>query len=208
MYAEPYFVDNLPELAMMVEIADYYCALPMLSKSLPIALCERYLKIHKSTKEYLQIACKLRQEDLFKECVTILAGNWGSEAMNLIDELDWNLRTIVMAARGRIALKMTEAVQSLTNTGYDENLTIFLADTARGQCMAEYYRDVIHKLNMNDINDRINCHTRSKVTNMLMPLMENNLRFTRVDGENRFERYFLCATVSPRELPWTYERDW
>jgi hypothetical protein len=71
---------NPEQLVLMTSLADYYRALPALSRSLYRALTEiNTFEVWNCQPEVLSkmlnAAIKLRHRDLFQECIILLAGN-------------------------------------------------------------------------------------------------------------------------------------
>jgi hypothetical protein len=64
-YGEPYELKSLNELKSMTQLADYYCALPTLSRSINLPLFRGDINIKELSFELIEIAAKLRHPELF-----------------------------------------------------------------------------------------------------------------------------------------------
>jgi hypothetical protein len=70
MYLKPYRVQGYKELKTLTELADYYCALPVLSRTLDAAFLRSFVfveEIKHSSCKMLILAAKLRNSVLFRE---------------------------------------------------------------------------------------------------------------------------------------------
>ncbi|KAF7917924.1 uncharacterized protein EAE98_009952 [Botrytis deweyae] len=79
-YGKLWVIKNTEALQLVTELADYYCALPAVSKSMHGAFsispefCKGIFFSNKST--LLDLALKLRSPELFRECMICLVGRW------------------------------------------------------------------------------------------------------------------------------------
>jgi hypothetical protein len=203
MYTEPYSLDSINELRLIIQLADYYCALPILSRSLrdPLSCVGKIM-----TADDIQAAQQVRQPEWFRECVVVLAGDWGSDCMKDIRKLQPDLQDVVMNAKGRIALKTAKVSEILLQiSGQNVMVKSFLAEQAylRGnETMPMHFRSIldaaksIKGVDYNSIGEYIEA--------CLEPLMFNNFYFSSKDsksGEGVWEDYFLCAEIEDKGLP-------
>ncbi|QSZ36367.1 hypothetical protein DSL72_006243 [Monilinia vaccinii-corymbosi] len=85
-YGKVWTIKDDANLEAITELADYYCALPMLSKSLPGALSTSIqyagsLLLNstmgmRNQNKRLELAVKLRSPELFRDCMIYLVGYW------------------------------------------------------------------------------------------------------------------------------------
>ncbi|TGO39697.1 hypothetical protein BHYA_0049g00330 [Botrytis hyacinthi] len=79
-YGKLWVIKNTEALQLVTELADYYCALPAVSKSMHGAFsispefCKGIFFSNKLT--LLNLAFKLRSPELFRECMICLVGRW------------------------------------------------------------------------------------------------------------------------------------
>ncbi|TGO52161.1 hypothetical protein BOTNAR_0332g00010 [Botryotinia narcissicola] len=79
-YGKLWVIKNTEALQLVTELADYYCALPAVSKSMHGAFsispefCKGIFFSNKLT--LLNLAFKLRSPELFRECMISLVGRW------------------------------------------------------------------------------------------------------------------------------------
>lgn len=91
MYSRPYTIKSVEELSTLTQIADFYCALPIVSVTLTDALLDSPIFLKREngnstacTKDQLAedcdsmifIAQKLRSSVLFHECLIHIVANW------------------------------------------------------------------------------------------------------------------------------------
>ncbi|KAF7958335.1 hypothetical protein EAE96_001886 [Botrytis aclada] len=84
LYGKSWVITDIEALKLVTELADYYCALPAVSKSMHGALlmspifCKRIFFSEPSA--LLDLAVKLRSPELFWECMICLVGKWQDSA--------------------------------------------------------------------------------------------------------------------------------
>ncbi|KAF7903496.1 uncharacterized protein EAF01_006545 [Botrytis porri] len=91
MYSTPYTIKDFEELSTLTRIADFYCALPIVSATLTGALIDSPIFLKREvedpsacTKDQLAedydsmifLAQKLRNPILFRECLVHIVANW------------------------------------------------------------------------------------------------------------------------------------
>jgi len=151
-YGESYPLNGVPELKRMTRIADYYCALPVLSRSISLPLSRGDFSIEckssLSSIELIEIATKLHHRDLFRECVIWLAGSW-SRCDPDLSKLNRKVQRIIRNARNGIyalvakvhrEVRLLEEILffSLLNQKKLNCLTAFRYDQrGRGSCLSD-----------------------------------------------------------------------
>lgn len=78
MYLKPYLIEDYHTLKMVTNLAEYYCALPILSRTLDAVFLRSpglVDEINDNTCKIFQLATKLRNELLFRESLIWLVGD-------------------------------------------------------------------------------------------------------------------------------------
>ena len=65
----------------MTKLADYYFALPALSKSLMRPLMAANINIASEAFDLIKATAKLRHSPLYKDCIIYLAGRWAKDCV-------------------------------------------------------------------------------------------------------------------------------
>ena len=102
-YAQIYEIVDYDELYTLVELARYYCALPILSRSLSSAIFECHsfsASIPLKAEEILPLAAELHHAVLFRECVVHIVGRWPDMKLNKIKDARL-LKLIQMIRNGK-----------------------------------------------------------------------------------------------------------
>jgi hypothetical protein len=217
---------DVEELIAMTKLADYYCALPALSRSLYRALYAMDLDVAGCKEELLPkvlaASCKLRYPDLFKECIILAAGKWSNNygRETPLSGHSRKIRKLIEATRHRIGFEVAKAnEQMLRIFSQSAQLGDYLmkVDFKADMPLPEYYRDVYsgnipdedfdHEYEDDECKEDIIMIERA-----LGPVLENNLKFSGRDllpGKAPFEKHFLFATISDDDLPWDdSQTDW
>lgn len=211
MYAEPYKLKDHRELQAMVVLADYYCALPILSKSLRGPLSYKNIEVNRLD---IDIAYKLRNAELFRECVVHLAGDWGKHASEILEKIEPELKYVVMKARGGIALKIAKSMDVILKQSAEENFVKIFIDShgyLETETLPTYFRRLLDALE--NYQGSMNPWTIGQLRDCLQPLLANKLLFfggtSNIAGAGVWKDNFLCAEVDDDELPWDLEqKDW
>jgi hypothetical protein len=215
---------DVEELILMTDLADYYRALPALSKSLYRALYEN-TEFGVAEREpelilkLLDASYKLRFRALFRECVVLLAGKWNNEQADL-SGCDRNIQKLIIAARHGISNKIVKAYEEILrfSSEYPELGEEIRRVTFRTDMdLPEYYRDVycgniLEEDYDSEYEDGQYKEDITMIESALKPVLENRLKFSGRDllaGERPFEKHFLCATIDDDDLPWDRtQTDW
>lgn len=225
IYTKPYILDDINDLIVTTELADYYCALRILSYSLDVAIPKSPAFIEETLRNpYLVIAIakKLRHADLFKECFTLAAGSWLTMRGTALDD-DMkrehpDIHLLILQGYGSIATILAETHQALLRSAAtDFNTT--LAKTVRAaqeqalslghlfvqsQCSLPVYYRILWRSQPKGASSLIKA--------ILDQLLKNNLRLDRSGlgaGEGRYQHHFLCASMEDTNLPWNRDQsDW
>jgi hypothetical protein len=113
-YVLPYRIENAKVLTSLAEIADYYRAFPIVSRTLSYALHDSQAFIHSikcDPRTVFEAAAKLRHKVLFKDALVWVVGNWRYPAFKELS--DRKLRQVARCAYGEIATKVASSGSSI-----------------------------------------------------------------------------------------------
>jgi hypothetical protein len=210
-YGLPYQIRDNGEFSIMVEMADYYCALPSFSRSLNNALYESpyfVSTIYEYSVTLLPIAAKLRHRILYKECMIYLSG----KEAHFGQIQDVHLKQLVRASYNKICAKVVKFQTKLMEyTGYYGSAANDHISELAEECWDNPLDSVLPKLYRKFLDRDYGLAGRG-LRVALDDLLENKLTFDRsavAGGDYPFNEYFLCATVEDEDLPWDpTETDW
>jgi len=199
----------------MATLADYYRALPALSRSLYRAFAQKIFDVWDCEPEHLSkvlnAAIKLRHPDLFRECIVSLAGKWGTEPG--LSRYDQKISKLITPARNGIGYKIAQAedqIKRLTAQYIPLEPEINKVKLMKYLSLPEYYRNL--KDGQGEYDTCNYGNQKYEVEKALYTLLENNLKFggsKALSGTEPFENHFLCATISDDDLPWDCtQTDW
>lgn len=218
MYNRPYEITSIQDLKNLVRLADFYCALPVLSASLTACLLlnpsfgnalsdPRWFQ----SSEVLLIAKQLRNKFLFRECFIHAVGTFDPGREDPYLSEDAQILNLVQRHHIILCGKVMETQRSL--------------------CHALFFRDVpdlksrmildldISILKSRPFYDSIQSELRDvrneeldDLKEQLHSLLRNNLvLFPTVVSESSYSlhSYFTCAQLDDGDLPWDPEEiDW
>lgn len=118
IYNARFVLGRANELIHMAKLADYYCALPALSRSLNEALLLNPVRIDLDKEYLIEVAIKLQHAELFRECVIYLAGSIIEPKLSKSGK---QVQKVVINARNRIAAKIAEVHLGKCNTGFPKD---------------------------------------------------------------------------------------
>ncbi|KAH8680076.1 hypothetical protein BGZ60DRAFT_428359 [Tricladium varicosporioides] len=227
----PFDVTNVAQLVLLTGLADYYCALPRLSDALyrtclrnPHTIAEI---IRLNSCVTLEIAAKLRNEVLFKECAAHAINPWGNPAFRHHAFEDHRLKEILQITYGNLCEKVVNIQQQILlvqanlepkdlrqhfHRASDNVLpgclqsVGLLPSTQKKINLPAYFRGLS--------NSRIGLPPGFK--DVIAPILSNNLVLagsgTRTDAagsDGFYYTYFLCTKVPDESLPWDLnDMDW
>lgn len=234
MYMLPYEIRNDVQLMPVVAMADYYCALPILSKSLNSALID--MKNHGMHAYYwsmypemaalklFPIAAKLRNPLLFRECLVWLCSSWDNPAYRSLENP--KLRKVAHQVYAEIGLEFGNLLRFVmlwdterTGNGGDYEVTLqslLRSDAVREQEDAHNGR-VLWPYVLRQIKPLISHdqYADQELLSGIDRVLKNNLNLSWEDyrsGEKDSvgsEGRFYCAQIKDEDLPWDLtEVDW
>jgi hypothetical protein len=203
----------------MTEIADYYCALPILSASLDRALVKsqfsREIRCH--SVSLFPVAVKLRNTLLFRECLIWIVGPWRNPKFKQL--LDPKLRQIARCVHGEISTQVLSVYADITRSlcvkdaSEDKGLEterskavsiIFKHDSEDGDPTFEPLPRYMRRIR----DAGMNILSRENLDNLLRNRLVLNHCAYRA-GDFLCYDHFLCATIADEDLPWDLtETDW
>lgn len=215
MYHQPYKLCTYNDLEDLFRIADFYCALPILSNSLTAVLLRSDIFTHRDTPSALFIsrvfdavvmAKRLRQPVFFKDCLIHIVGQWNSNDTRVKDP---EILNIVLNAYGRLCIKMMEMQHNLfLYTVTDEEIFAqeanddSLDDFPHGVRDPEFCRYVLKALRRRGRSENPEFDTLSK---SITDLLKNNLALDQRDPSDIHAHgitYYVSADIQENELPW------
>lgn len=237
MYHRPYVLEGFQMLETLVDLADFYCALPIVSATITTPLLGS--PIFSAHNEYqdnvweiqapvmLVMAKKLRHPVLFREAFVHVVSNWQgnvlgeyyvfnkeSDARSPFPD-DKDLLRLVYQGYSQVCSKLLKVNQ--------QALRVL---TVKDRCFEKVVRDMGEEIN-SDTNPTTEASyfrrlmdylkaaegdaADSHLMKTLEDLLQNNLVLDRSGfgaGQGPFEG-FLCAEISDEEMPWDpSEIDW
>ncbi|CZR55435.1 uncharacterized protein PAC_05323 [Phialocephala subalpina] len=211
IYTRPYVIYSFKCLQTLVELADYYRALPIVSRTLDSVLLngdKRNICVREDCYDILALAAKLRNKLLFREALIHIVGST-DEADSYEGSLeDPRLSKICRNARYEILALVGQAYQEILNLRDDtmakevSRIAKDARDTsAGGDIYIPLYFKKLHYKGLINVAD----------------LMKNNLVLRRNEydiehDDNIHDDYpdsFFCGKIDDEDLPWdTTEQEW
>jgi hypothetical protein len=210
IYNECYELEDTDQLCLMTKLADYYFALPVLSKSLNGPLMASKIDIASNTLRLIKVATKLRHAPLYKDCVIYLAGRWNEETTcKDVHQLDGHSSAVVLKSRNKILQAIAHAQQIIIH--YEHSFPSIKKITQNllvhpGRLLPGYF----HQLSDASFDPSQAGTDLQRFQESVAPLVNDNLFFKKryVPGDDLYERYFLCTNVDHGDLPWKWEESY
>jgi hypothetical protein len=211
----------MEELEIVIEMADYYRALPVISHAFSAALHRSKIfarRIMDSDKrDLLSFAKKIRSADLFRDCMILICGDMGDSKQGKLAHFEPNLgdaalNSLAIKLRNQIVDKIIETNRLLFDAQwswlppaeFEERRTDQAKLLSQINWSPYYYREM-----MVDRWLKKPGLQHPDITSVL-ELLENNITFNRVAYVNhrfRWEpdaflsQHFLCANIQDSDLP-------
>jgi hypothetical protein len=222
----PYTFESPEDLLAVTELADYYRALPIFSRTLDGAMINSksfIVDIPGEAGFLLEAATKLRNPLLFRECLVWVVSPW-LDREDLSEEItDPELEKIVFNVYNQIRTKVAEAqeaIQELVGAslataaahqrgpqqieklrGWIEEATLTSYSRVTGRILLPHYFHMLYKKGLG-----------SDIANgALSAVFANNLVFSsQLEAGNGFyKEQFFCAEIADEDLPWDIdEQEW
>lgn len=223
VYTEPYQIEDAIQLLLLTELADYYCALRILSRTLDGAMINSpnfCSSIRAKALDLFVAAGKLRNALLFRECLIWVVGPNQNPVYLELKAGDRNIRQVAKHAHGDISIKLAKVQQRLwryagidfrdnwrdnwenhlfSNLGYCGEVD----EDPENRFPVEFPWLLRYIISANpEILDEGSCEglLRSSI------VLEKGVYEA---GKENCEDNFLCAEVTDEDLPWDVnETDW
>lgn len=223
MCGRPYLLEEVEDLLRLTDIADYYCALPVVSRTIEAAVYqsrEFQWKFRSRPCELMPAAYRLRNATLFRECLVFILSQWSDIDVRLESQ---QLRNIVQRSQEEISLRMEKLneeilsnLQVLSKTDPEAHRAMwdYIRDAAttaktifppRGLLSLPTYYRKLYDCQLDGANEVFSSFK-------LQDLLSNTSIFNQqlVTGTDQgAEDSFYCAMISTEDLPWDLtEEDW
>ncbi|TGO37559.1 hypothetical protein BHYA_0094g00220 [Botrytis hyacinthi] len=229
MYSRPYRIKNVEELSTLTRIADFYCALPIVSVTLTNALLDSPIFLKREvedstacTKDQLAqdcdsmifIAQKLRSSILFRECLIHIVANWKDKDTSKFHRTrnDETIRGLIEAEFS----KLDEMIDHLQHILYIEAVmakySLDIPELTKALAAAEEdYVSFQHEPKIavafwKDLSAKV-AHVGGDadfLKSEMDPLLVNNLVLDGTNdgpGEGCYKHCFLCAEIADKQMP-------
>ncbi|QSZ36366.1 hypothetical protein DSL72_006242 [Monilinia vaccinii-corymbosi] len=198
LYRIPYklYADRL---ILVAEMAEYYCCLPAVSRNLYCCFSmsdNNYVKRH--AVPLLDVAYKLRQPLLFKDCMIHVAGSMPGGSRPPPRLSNPKIREVMMKARGEIYRRIAECQQEIFNniSPDEENIKLLGSCWSSGSQIAigplslpQYYRLLYSRSNDFALH----------LKRLLQCELQLPSSYAYISG--LFNDHFYCARLSDEQLP-------
>jgi len=216
IYGESYRLEDTDQLRLMTKLADYYFALPALSKSLMRPLMASNINIASEAFYLIEVATKLRHSPLYRDCIIYLAGRWTEKDCSTGDEIhqlgDPGYE-VALRKRNEIYRSIADAQQLIFHIEQKSPCIQTIKGTLKlqdGFFLPGYYHrlsDASYDAHRPGTNRE---HYRLCLHSAISPLVKDHLFFKQHygPGDDLYENYFLCAYVDHDDLPWKWEESY
>jgi len=213
-YSRPYKVVDYNQLAIMTDLAGYYCALPVLSVSLSGAFSSVFIKeIPGKSVDLLPLAAQLHHAVLFRECMIQVVGCCTTCRFGAIE--DDKLRKLAEAISNTLSTKIAGAhlgilIQVGRSQGHKiANMQSCISFNTK---VIEIAREVFGLLRSDgtlpEYFRKISVSMGVGSFPLITSLLRNELTLDPEAGLNsagvvgKYVDYLLCTTVDDEDLPW------
>lgn len=210
------------EFGDVVRLADFYCSLPAVSRSVDSVLLhspELIQQIPDSCVTTLEMAHKLRHPLLFQEALVHVVSKWEEGFTHL--ELSPELTHVITVVYNRLQEKSHrvtyDILHATTNNEWVRKVFESAVKTLESDATTGTARFFRQMYNFWPQNLQSRSLRSLKALETMGELLSNNLSLARLAsspvpiqaGGPGYERRFLCASIEYRELPWDKEAvDW
>ncbi|EKD18496.1 hypothetical protein MBM_03489 [Drepanopeziza brunnea f. sp. 'multigermtubi' MB_m1] len=214
IYNKPYSLEGPADLEDLVKMADYYCALPAVSRTLDAAMLRSQMLAYDLIElpcTYLALATTVRSALLFRESLIYAVGPYSSPGYHLIE--CHKLRKIARHAWAEVGAKVAEfTVRMLSqiysdrrmgSTTTSESLLMELEAASSTLASRVNLPMLIRQLGepKNGLHDQMR--------EAFYSLLDDKRVLTLTEPVESLCDYFLCAEIADEDLPWDInELDW
>ncbi|KUJ24422.1 uncharacterized protein LY89DRAFT_634525 [Mollisia scopiformis] len=206
MYGRPYLLEEVEDLLRLTDIADYYCALLVVSRTVEAAL--------------MPAAYHLRNATLFRECLAFILSQWSDIDVRLESQ---QLINIVHRSQEEISLRMeklNEEILSNLQVLFEANpethraIWDYIRDAAttakiifppRGLLSLPTYYRKLYDCQLDGANEVFSSFQLDELLSKKSTFNQELVAGMDQGGEDSF----FCAMISTGDLPWDLtEEDW
>ncbi|CZR55513.1 uncharacterized protein PAC_05401 [Phialocephala subalpina] len=220
IYNMPYMIYRAEELAALFELADYYCALRIVSRTLDEAITYGeeegvFWGLKENPCRFLQLAISLRNERLFKECLCLSLGPWTDPvfrkgATGEVWQICEKACSKIYARMGRVNERLLKRMHQLARNDpaardkmleYMKKVSLNFTDSSPDKMyLPQYYRK-LWNFKSND--------GKQLFRDAMEGLIDNTLTLARDSkaGQGDFIDFFLCESLEYEEIPWDLDED-
>ena len=227
MYLQPYTVAGVKELIRLVELADYYCMLRVVSRTLDEPLINgpyilREIENPLAAAQLLPAAAKLRHRNLFNDCLVISLAPWSSFECSPICNTEFaklahNIRERVSVkvakySEGILSASIYSDAMNLHDCNWKDQLILDMGATTINspkqvdpdKILPAHYYFLMSKLQCGLAQSKMfhaTCHE----------ILKNNLCLLRglTAGKDSMNDTFLFDSLREDEFPWDINAvDW
>jgi hypothetical protein len=228
-YRDGLLITEAEDLITLTKLADYYCALKIVSQSLDATFVNcAYFKhgpLHEDAYELLECAVKLRNAALFKDLIIYCAGHWPGTIEQEVEN-EKSHAHIINKTHDQLCRKLSAANWDMEQglvTDHRSGCTKDPYGTRKSQMrsfmndikialkveyddcaipLPRYYRELMKSKYMYRKPD--DDEDEPAFEDYLDDLSRNNLnlRNNAISGEGDLEEYFLGMDIQDSDLPW------
>lgn len=212
LYDKPYSIASFADLDVLAEIADYYRALPAVSKTLTKAIMlsmenQVYINPCDVSETTARTALKFHHKELFRDSIISMAGNCGGLEDDACDFFTHD------AVLQRITQQVRTSIDEAVINAHKGFVYVLMTSSRVRQKMSEISPDFFsmpsYYRNLYDHDWKAN---RTDVRGKVGPVLRNNLTFGNKEelvGSCECGNHFLCGVLKDENLPWDLEEeDW
>jgi hypothetical protein len=229
LYLRPYTLFGVEELVQLLELADYYCMLRILSRTLDEALANsqkitREIREARTACHLLPAAAKLRHRKLFSDCILLSLGPWSTPEYSVISNN--RFREVAETVRNRISVKIAKSLETIISAYTAPGLHLSLSSYENiNDRIIRDLRSTGERLRSKYNQEKVSLPLYFKALSVMAygnppvtifrsacsEMLVNKLFLSPHLSIDRagIEENFLCDTVKEEEVPWDVnETDW
>jgi hypothetical protein len=235
MYNRPYTINSPEELEKITSLADFYCALPILSATLVSGLLgspmlgpsfdfDELNAFALAAPDLIFAAQKLRNPVFFRECFIHVVGQWQdllttSQRERLEENSD--IFRLIMKEFSEVCKSVIEADHHLMIALARHEISLgaqvaILENFDYGIKNPKFYKAVQQIWDLQEVedadDDAFGTENMSELEDKLRIILQNELVLDNSGcgpGEGGYESYVLCATIRDEDMPWDATQiDW
>lgn len=215
LYAKPWDIPDIASLQLLIDFADYYCALPVISRSLSNVLLHgtirsaiRFWNVSQ-LPTLLNLSYKLRHRELFSDSVVAMAGKREDFRHTWRSPVTWNMHHEILRCISKVSEEIDTIVSRVHQSvmgQFSDNVTIrrVLAEITQFDSLPEYYGNLFEQESEGD---------NFGIREAIKPMLSKNLVLDPSEDEpgrdGFYLDFFLCGRLEETDLPWDpTQEDW